>query len=64
MPANIREIRLKRRFSLRVAAEKIGIDREKLIYFENNPSKITLKVAISLVNAYEIDMDLVDFLSK
>lgn len=58
---SVKEARIKKRMSLQRAALATGISRDRLVFFENNPDKIPLQIAISLSNIYGMEIDEISF---
>ena len=53
--AKLKGLRAEKGFSLEEMAEKIGIHRETLRKYENNPSSIEIGTLLKMLNIYDIE---------
>lgn len=53
--AKLKGLRAEKGFSLEEMAEKIGVHRETLRKYENNPSSIEIGTLLKMLNIYDIE---------
>lgn len=53
--AKLKGLRAEKGYSLEEMAEKIGIHRETLRKYENNPSSIEIGILLKMLNIYDVE---------
>lgn len=53
--AKLKCLRAEKGYSLEEMAEKIGIHRETLRKYENNPSSIEIGILLKMLNIYDVE---------
>ena len=53
--AKLKGLRAEKGFSLEEMAEKIGVHRETLRKYENNPSTIEIGMLLKMLNIYDVE---------
>lgn len=53
--AKLKGLRAEKGFSLEEMAEKIGVHRETLRKYENNPLTIEIEILLNMLNIYDIE---------
>lgn len=53
--AKLKGLRAEKGFSLEGMAEKIGVHRETLRKYENNPSTIEIGMLLKMLNIYDVE---------
>ncbi len=53
--AKLKGLRAEKGFSLEEMAEKIGVHRETLRKYENNPSAIEIGMLLKMLNIYDVE---------